>query len=129
MYFPTREGAAYSTYPRFYYNHPYSASEQAPDFSAPCYYGMRSSPMPMMPSGTARGTWQTRHERLATKYRNRSELSLDKRTITRVSVSISFFGNYHETREKTYRDLDFTQVKCYCLRVMFFNSTTCVVFW
>lgn len=52
MYFPTREDAAYSTYPRFYYthNHPYSAYEQAADFSAPQYYGMRSSPMQMMAS-------------------------------------------------------------------------------
>ena len=51
-------------------------------------------------------TWRTFLGKLATKYRNRSELSLDKRTMdffgassfrdNPSSVSISFFGNYHE---------------------------------
>ena len=48
MYFPTREDAAHSQYPRFFaYKHAYSAYDQPPDFP-PQYYGMRSAPMHMM---------------------------------------------------------------------------------
>ena len=48
MYFPTREDAAYSTYPRFYaYNHAYSAYDQPAEFLLQ-YYGMRSSSLQMM---------------------------------------------------------------------------------